>query len=211
MKTHLFKPKTLSKSILLGLFLFLIIGGNAQVNDSDSMDISNKKEFKQSINFCPGAIAFGVFTINYERLLSEHHGLMIRADYESVPKSYSDANINTNGKAAILNYRYHLQGGLNSWFIGAFSRYRVYNGDGALNGSAFDFKLSEVTVGVNAGKRWVFNNGININAALGYGLFMDDQTQSDSSADVLESINEFKDNYSMYNGLFMEFSLGYAF
>jgi len=157
------------------------------------------------------ALAFGIYSVNYERLLNEHHGLLIRGDYESVPKSYSDANIEVSGKAAIVNYRYHIKGGLNSCFIGAFTRYRTYTGDGNLNADPFDFTINECTVGANFGKRWIFKNGLNVNLVWGYGFFMDNLTSSNSSTEVLESIKTFQNNYDLYNGMYGEFSVGYAF
>ncbi|RKD85988.1 DUF3575 domain-containing protein [Mangrovibacterium diazotrophicum] len=212
------KTKTVNRKCFIFLFLLLTLVAvsfslSAQnISETAKGDtIRKEKTFKQSINLCPIAPAFGIFSINYERLLTNHHGLMIRADYESVPNNYSEANINVSGKAAILNYRYHVKGGLQSCFIGAFSRYRIYNGDGNLNETDFDFKLSEVTIGLNAGKRWILKNGLNLNMALGYGVFMDHLNTKNTSPDVLESISQFQKEYDLYNGFFGELSIGYAF
>lgn len=196
------------------LTLFLVIFSiltKAQTNESDTGKTDNRAKFNQAINFCPVALALGIYSMNYERLLNEHHGIMVRADYESIPKTYTDANINVGGKAAILNYRYHVKGGLNSCFIGAFSRYRVYNGDGKLDEATFDFKLSEVTVGANVGRRWILRNGLNLTFAVGYGFFMDKQSPADLSEGASESVHQFKNDYDLYNGLFGELSIGYAF
>ena len=79
-------------------------------------------------------------------------------------RSYYD--INVSGKAGIINYRYHIKGGLNSFFVGAFSRYRIYSGEGNLNNTPFNFDLKECTIGANFGKRWIFKNGLNIKNGL---------------------------------------------
>jgi len=136
---------------------------------------------------------------------------MIRGDYESIPNTYSDANIEVSGKAAIFNYRYHVKHGLESCFVGAFTRYRVYSGDGTLNQTPFDFDLKEVTVGLNAGKRWILKNGFNFNFVIGYGIFMDKMDSGSSDSDVLDAIHVFQDDYDLYNGLYGELSIGFAF
>ena len=205
------KTKALRRATLYFLLTGVSILGKAQMNTSDSTNLSNHKEFRQAINFCPVALAFGIYSMNYERLISDHHGVLLRADYEAVPQSYSDANINASGKAGIVNYRYHVKGGLKSCFVGAFSRYRVYDGDGEIDGTSFDFTLSEVTVGANIGKRWILKNGLNCTFAVGYGLLMDNQSTSSSATNVNESIQQFKNEYDLYNGFFGEFSIGYAF
>lgn len=165
----------------------------------------------QAINMCPGGIALGIFSVNYERLLKPNHGIVFRADYELVPKTYSDAKIDANGKAFIVNYRYHFSGEMNSLFLGAFSRYRVYKGEGALEGIPFDFSIPEVTVGANAGKRWVWNNGFTMTFALGYGHFMGKTKVDESTPDIDDAIDVFKKEYDFLNGFLGEFSIGYAF
>ncbi len=210
------KRKTRSFKNLIKISSFIIVfslsnGLQAQHQADDSLSTSETKTFKQAINFCPLALVFGIYSMNYERLITPHHGILIRADYEAVPKNYSDANIDLSGKAGILNYRYHLCGKLDSPFIGAFGRYRVYSGDGELNNGTFDFDLNEFTVGLNIGKRWILKNGLNLNLVWGYGIFTDNMNSSNTSKDVLDAIAEFQNNYDLYNGMYGEFSIGYAF
>lgn len=172
---------------------------------------SPKKEFKQAINFCPIALALGIYSVNYERMIGRHHGLMARVDYESIPHWLYKLDVKANGKAAILNYRYHIKGGLQSFFIGSFMRYRVFSGTGDAEGEGFSFKLPEVSVGLNIGKRWIFNNGINITTAGGYGYFMDKEKINSNKASAVNSVRQFQKKYDLYNGFFGEISLGYAF
>ncbi|MCB0629532.1 MAG: DUF3575 domain-containing protein [Saprospiraceae bacterium] len=211
MKAFFFMTKTTAMILVLTLLLSTKSFGQSSAGHSDSTAVSGMTAFKQAINFCPIAIAFGIYSVNYERLTNDHHGFMIRGDYESIPNRFSDANINVSGKAAIVNYRYHVKGGLNSLFIGAFSRYRVYTGDGNLKDTSFDFTLSEITIGANAGKRWILKNGLNLNLVLGYGLFMDKMDSSSSDSDIINSIHTFQKEYDLYNGLYGEVSIGYAF
>jgi len=210
MGTPIFNKKSLVRGLILTLILSSSVIINAQNVTGDTTDIK-KKEFKQAINFCPIAIAFGIYSMNYERMLDNHHSLLIRGDYESIPWNYSDANIDVSGKAAIINYRYHIKGGLNSLFVGAFSRYRVYSGSGNLNNLDFDFDITEFTVGANFGKRWILKNGLNLNLVWGYGFFMDNLKSSNNQSGVVESIKVFQKNYDLYNGMYGEVSIGYAF
>lgn len=177
----------------------------------ESLGNKKEKEFKQSISLCPIALVFGIYSMNYERLLNEHSGIMIRGDYESIPGTYTSAKINSSAKAGIINYRYHIKGGLKSMFVGAFARYRAFEGDGNYEGEAFDFTLKESTIGVNIGKKFIMKNGFTATLAVGYGHFMDKTTISSSSAGVHESIKQYKKDYGLYNGLLGEVSIGYSF
>lgn len=200
------------KKYLLALALLGVQLAQAQYTPDTSEEKSERKDqFKQAVNFCPIALAFGIYSMNYERLFANRHGVMIRADYEDIPDRMSPSGINVNAKAAILNYRYHLCGGMNSLFVGAFGRYRVFDGDAVANEQAFDFSISEVTVGANLGRRFVFNSGFNITLNAGYGYFMDQQTSTNSSAEAASRIEDFKDSYDLYGGFFGEVSIGYAF
>lgn len=182
---------------------------NNSFSEKDTTSVTSSRI--QALNMCPGGIALGIFSANYERLLKPNHGIVFRADYELVPKTYSDAKIDANGKAFIVNYRYHFSGEMNSLFVGAFSRYRIYKGEGSLESIPFDFSIPEVTIGANAGKRWVWNNGFTMTFALGYGHFMGKTKVDESSPDIDHAIDTFKKEYDFLNGFLGEFSIGYAF
>lgn len=171
----------------------------------------NSQNFKQSINMCPLGIALGIYSMNYEYMIGDHHGLVFRLDYEAVPKSYSNANIEVDGKAAIINYRYHFSGKLESYYVGAYGRYRIYSGEGNLSSTSFDFDIKETTIGLNVGKRWVWDSGFNINFTLGYGYSFQDKNQSLSSDAINGAIKVFEDDYDFIDAFLGEFSIGYAF
>ena len=166
---------------------------------------------KTAINVCPGGVAFGFYSANIEHLFGENHGIVLRGDLETIPQTYSDANIDASGKAVILNYRYHIGGGLNSFYAGAFARYRNIKGDGTLDSGTFDFKLPECTVGLNVGKRWIWKSGFTLNFALGYGYAYDELKVNNSSQAAIDAIDVFRDDYAFMNGFLGEFSIGYAF
>jgi hypothetical protein len=139
------------------------------------------------------------------------HGIVGRFEYEAIPKSYTDADIESSGMAFSLNYRWHISGEMNSIFIGAYSRYRVYDGSGTLESTAFDFTKSEFSLGLNAGKRWVWNSGFNITFSIGYGFSIDERKANPSNMSIESAINKFEDDYGFSGPIFGEFSIGCAF
>lgn len=169
------------------------------------------KEIRNAINVCPGGIAFGIFSANYERLIKPNHGLVFRADYENIPQTYSDANIEAYGMAFILNYRYHIGGGLESFYVGAYARYREYKGTGTHEGSTFDFRIPGATAGLNVGRRWIWKSGFTLNAALGYGYSVDRTYINPNNTYTENAVNVFKNQYEFSGAFLGEFSLGYAF
>ncbi|KOH45344.1 DUF3575 domain-containing protein [Sunxiuqinia dokdonensis] len=195
------------------VFLFaVLLAGNASAQSHEKNESERWiSPAKTAINVCPGGVAFGFYSANIEHLFGENHGLVLRGDLETIPKTYSDAKIDASGKAMILNYRYHIGGGLNSFYAGAFARYRKIKGDGTLESGDFDFKLPECTVGLNVGKRWIWKSGFTLNFALGYGYAYDELKVNKSSQAAIDAIDVFRDDYAFMNGFLGEFSIGYTF
>jgi len=200
-------------TIIFVFSVFLSANLNAQIVFLLSKDsYSAEKKITKAINSCPGGVAFGIYSINYEQLFGNNHGLVCRFDYEDVPKNYTEAKLKAKGGALILNYRYHLSGEMESGYIGIYSRYRVYSGTGTLESTNFDFTIPEVTLGVNIGKRWVWDNGINLNLAFGYGFFLlKDQKTSPLIESTNSILDKFEDSYDFIDPFLGEFSIGYAF
>lgn len=180
-------------------------------NISERQVTSKSDDFRHSINMCPLGIVLGIYSVNYEYMITKTHGIVFRLDYEDIPKTYSDAKINANGKAAILNYRYHCDEKLGSFYIGAFGRYRIYEGNGNLNSQSFEFDIKDFTLGLNAGKKWVWDSGFNINFTLGYGYSFQDKNKSMSTKEIDASIKVFEKKYDFIDPFLGEFSIGYAF
>jgi hypothetical protein len=196
--------------LLIGLLIInqsVIAQGNEVPNDSTE----RRLKFNQAINTCPGGVAFGIFSVNYEYLFHSKHGLVLRADYEHIPGTYSDAKIDAFGAAVILNYRYHFNAQMNSFFAGAYSRARIYKGDGQWNNETVKFSLPEVTLGVNVGRRWAWNSGINVTFSLGYGYTFKRRNIGTDDAGFEEKIDEFEKKYNFSNSFLGELSIGYAF
>jgi hypothetical protein len=200
----------------LTIFIFCIFPtGNVMAQEEEPVSatdsISSSKKFNQAINMCPGGIAFGIFSFNYEHLFSQTHGLVCRFDYESVSESYNDDSIKANGFAIILNYRWHWSGAMESGYLGSYVRYRNYKGTGTSGLTEFDFTMPELTLGLNIGKRWVWNSGFNINFALGYGISTYSMETDPSNASNESTLTKFVDEYTFFGPFLGEFSLGYAF
>ncbi len=200
-----------NKKLLVVILFFLL--ASVLLAQEKIMEVadSTRYQFSNSVNFCPVALAFGFYSVNYFHLFDQKHGIEIRFDYETNSDSYSDNPVEINGYGAILNYRYHFAESMESMFLGSYLRYRIYNGDGNADGTDFDFDINEFTVGLNAGKRWVWNSGFNITFTLGYGFSFSDKTISPSSSQINKTFDAFQDEYAFIGPFFGEFSIGYTF
>jgi hypothetical protein len=100
---------------------------------------------------------------------------------------------------------------MKSIFIGAYARFRIYNGNGIIEATKFDFTLPSATTGLNAGKRWVWNNGFNVTFSVGYG-YIEKFRQADPSSALIESkLDQLEKDYDFMNPMYAELSAGYAF
>jgi len=201
------------RMVVFIFFIFLTCNIIAQqkVNVSVSDSSSSTPIFHNSINMCPIAIAFGIYSVNFEHLFGQTHGLVARFDFESISDTYSGDPIEATGVGFTLNYRYHLSHAMESWFVGSFARYRIYNGDGTSGSTDFVFDITELTLGLNAGKRWVWDSGFNITFALGYGISFTDRENNPSSTEIESTITAFEDEYTFLGPFLGELSIGYAF
>lgn len=164
-----------------------------------------------AINICAVAISvMNMYVVNYEYLLDYKHGLDVRLEYNPM----SSDEIDANGVAAVLDYRWHLSPAMESLFAGPYARYRYVDGSGDVSGTDFDFNVSEVNLGVNVGYRWINDaTGINAVFAFGYGNSWETEELSVESDDIIYTYDEFKkDNETYFDAPFnAEFSIGYAF
>ena len=205
----------MKNKILMILMAVLIVVPQlfAQKEEKQSSNNSDepRKEFKYAINACPFGIAFGIFSVNFERLVSDHMGQVFRVDYENIPKTYTNADIESSGWSFIYNYRYHIKPEMNSIFVGAFGRYRFYNGTGIIDGEKFDFKLPDFTLGLNLGKRWTWNSGFTATVAFGYGYSWKSRSLDDSTPEKEQAIDDWEKAYDFVNPFYGEISFGYSF
>lgn len=180
------------------------------IQSEQEITISGKR-FSQALNMCPASVFMGIFSMNYELFVKSSHGFVARIDYEAVPKDYTDAKLKTNGLAFILNYRWHFSGAMESFYVGTYLRYREYFGTGTLGATKFDFRIPEQTLGLNFGKRWVWDNGFNLNLAFGYGIIRRTRDADPSSPAIRATLDDFEDEYDFIDPFLGEFSIGYTF
>ena len=200
------------RTISFALVVFMLsINAQDQKPESAESPDSTIKEFSNSINFCPVALAFKFYSINYYHLFEQKHGIELRLDYESNSDSYSDNPVDIKGYGVILNYRYHFAESMESIFLGSYVRYRIYNGVGNADGTDFDFDIKEFTVGLNVGKRWVWDFGLNLTFTVGYGISSEEKTVTPSTKEVSNTIDAFQNEYAFIGPFFGEFSIGYTF
>ena len=199
-----------TKITAIVICIFVCCNLAAQV-EKGSKSISPRNEFKHAINVCHIAPVFGIYAVNYEYLISPKNGIVVRFEYEDIPKTYTDASIESSGMAYTLNYRRHLSGEMNSLFLGAYTRYRNYKGNGELDSKKFDLTLQSYSIGLNAGKRWTWNSGFNIVFALGYGLDINNREANPTNNAIESILDQFEQEYEFMSPFYGEFSIGYAF
>ena len=212
---------TIQSSLLRGsrtfLLLAMLVAAAATAHAQDTPLLQGNEADgiatgpRHSLSVCPGGIAFGIFSANYEYLFDDHHGLVARFDYEAVPGTYSDAALESSGFAVVFNYRWHLDPSMESLYIGAYSRFRRFSGSGAIDGTSFDFAIPDVTVGLNVGKKWVWSSGFSLNFALGYGVMSVGRETSIDSPAVDAALDTFEKEYDFISPFLGELSIGYAF
>lgn len=197
------------------LIICIILTNNLLAQQEDAILVKDSsstiKEFNQAVNMCPGGIIFGIYSVNYEYLLSQTHGLVARFDYESVSETLSDDTMEADGFGFTLNYRWHFSGAMESFYVGSYARYKIYKGDATNGSTKFDFTLQEYTLGLNVGKRWVWNSGINVNCAFGYGVSSLNKKTDPSNSSIDSKLDEFIDGYTFIDPFYGEISIGYTF
>ena len=52
---------------------------------------------RNALNVCPLGVAFGIFSVNYQRQVGDHHGLVIRGDYEAIPEFCRKRHVRGSG------------------------------------------------------------------------------------------------------------------
>ncbi len=164
------------------------------------------KEFTMAANVNPLGIVSGSYGGNFEYLFAQMHGVVVEGAYSSS----ASGETSSTGYLGALHYRWHWSGAMQSGFLGAFVKYGSSTGTGTYGvGTPFTFDMTLVSYGLNVGKRWVWDNGINVVARIGYGQTSLDFETSDAGAN--DSIDTFKTALELLAGIDLEFSVGYAF
>ena len=199
-------------TLMLGVLQASVLISGLLIAEHGYADFAaTSSEKNQAFNMCPAGIPLGAYSINYEYLLKRQHGLVFRLDYEDVPDTYTQAKINSTGKAFVLAYRWHFTPSMASFYVGPYFRHRVYEGSGKSNNPPFDFTLTEQTLGLNVGKRWVWDNGLNLNLAFGYGVAGLSRKITQSNSAIEANVRQYEKYYGHLGAFLGEFSVGYNF
>ncbi len=155
----------------------------------------NTNGYMHSFHVFPLSFLSGSLAMNYELLLFHQHGVVVEFNLKVFEMPYSQYSI---------QYRYHFSRRMDSFFIGAFSKYsylqyNYYNIESRTNCQHWNHSMA---FGLNIGYKWVFQNGISLCARIGagYPIYLEDQPED--QLDVLDSIINIIDS---------EMTVGYSF
>jgi len=177
-----------------------------------------------SVNASPLGVVFGSYSLNYEHLASGTHGLMAElSTFRATQWSQmGDANgiTTTNGSARVLSggvgYRWHWSRQQDSGFLGFLAGYGAGSGTSTLtrNGvaSQFDVSVKAPWFVVNIGRRWQWDNGLNLTLRIGGGRARYKVSTTSSDPDAQMTISMLQDLLDRFPiAIDTELSLGYSF
>lgn len=182
--------------------------------------LATPPERANSINGNPFGFLVGSYSLNYERLVNGTHGFLVEGNFgltEGTTTTNGQANKSTSTNyGGGAGYRWHWSGRQQSGFLGLMAGYTVGSGTGTLTSGAmsksFDLKIKAPWVVANIGKRWQWDNGLNITFRIGAGWAQ--YTVSTSSMDPdAQAVKDFMQDILTllpiaFDG---ELSLGYTF
>lgn len=148
-------------SYLLGIFTLPILA-------------EENKVFTTAVNLYPVGALFGTYGGNFEILLAQTHGFVIEGAAVNRSAQQDLQNASAYGWNVGFQYRWHLTRSMESVFVGVFANYSSYRGQimdkiGLTTPLVYDYTTQIGLVGLHLGKRWVWDNGINFVARIGFG------------------------------------------
>jgi hypothetical protein len=179
--------------------------------------VAAAEEGANSINVSPLGLAFGSYNLTYERLTPGGHGFLVEGMLNRRTKS--DAS-QTNGGMSI-GYRWHWRGVQDSGFLGARIGYgrgvatgsiNATSSDGMVTKKSFDVDTSIVSATANVGRRFAFDNGLNITLRIGagYGKYrLATESKDPDAKAVVDDLKSFLNVFPI--AVDGEISLGYIF
>jgi hypothetical protein len=175
---------------------------------------------ENSINGSPLGVFFGNYSLNYERLVNGTHGFMIEGNF-----SHSSGTSTVNGDSTSsksqeygggVGYRWHWRGQQDSGFLGLMAGYSVGTGSSTVTSGGvadtIDLKIKAPWVVANIGKRWQWDNGLNITFRIGAGwakYTVSTTSQDPSAQDAVKGLQDLLTLIPI--ALDGELSLGYTF
>lgn len=172
---------------------------------------TGRAERTDSVNISP----LGGYTLNYEHLFRAKHGLLIEGNY----LDYTGDDYAETSGAILLGYRWHWSAEQNSGFLGVNASFEQGNEiikstkDGGMVVTT-NIDVRSITLTGNVGRRWAWNNGLNLTFRVGAGLGYHDVNVDYESDDPFEKLGtELIVTWvrSLPFAVDGELSLGYAF
>lgn len=190
-------------------------------------------EKKWAISVQPLFPIFSSYFANVEYLFASRHSFFFEAGYIGSYKmsvgiwsSSSDAKKaswrTVRGHTLTLQYRYHFSDGLDSGFIGPFVKYGFLSGNilsadtdpnlisiNLTSQPEIGFAATYGVLGVNVGRRWVWDSGVTMAVRIGVGANFPVYKYSLDGYEFEKKI--FADAFGIFLAFDVEFSIGYAF
>jgi hypothetical protein len=175
---------------------------------------------ENSINGSPLGILYGAYSLNYERLVSGTHGFMIEGNFSHSTGTSTINGDQTSSKSLLygggVGYRWHWSGQQQSGFLGLMAGYTVGTGSGTVTDAAgtneFDLTIKAPWVVANIGKRWQWDNGLNITFRIGAGWAKYTVSSNSTDPQAQDAVKALQDLLTLIPiALDGELSLGYTF
>ncbi len=166
-------------------------------------------ERQHSVNGNPMGFLFGSYGVTYE-YLSGGNGLLVEGGFAH---SGGDSASATSYGGAV-GYRWHWRGRQNSGFLGVNAGFyagtaTASSGDGS---EMTDLTIRSLQLVMNIGKRWQFDNGLNITARIGGGKAKRWVSTDSTDPDAQQAVEDVQDLLDFIPiALDGELSLGYSF
>lgn len=194
-------------SLFCSLFLLLLTSTmvHAQKTEPTEQPEQTAKPFRHSISLS-SFILLGSLQVNYEYLVEKRHGLLAEG-------YYAFAGMSANSWTMGLSYRYHFKPSLTGLFANAFYRYspefsNTYKIEEDNNVNTYNLKTRLNVLGLGAGYRWQWKNGLAAVVRGGYGYQIKPTYNWTPSLPI---DNSDQTSREAQLGLDLEFSVGYSF
>ena len=146
------------------MIVILLAVGIVQAEEkSEAPEISRKMHTLQ-VN--PLGPLLGSYAIDYELLLGQKHGVSLDLLY-ATGKDLGGNKL--DGHGFTLSYRRHLQGRMESNFVGLFFRRSELDGDLKGDDERFSYHYRSLAIGPLYGERHIWKNGMCWTWKIGYG------------------------------------------
>jgi hypothetical protein len=170
------------------------------------------RERENSINLSPLGFALGSYYLNSERLFDGTHGVLVEGGFAHS----ADDSTSSTSLGGGLGYRWHWRGRQNSGFLGVNASFYRGTADASIESGgsekSFDLDVTSYALTANVGKRWAWDNGLNVTFRIGGGYGNYDVTTDSTDPDAKEVAEDVDDFLTLFPiALDGELSLGYAF